>query len=95
MATRSAVDATVTCIWERLPARRLINDIFAVDQAHHNAGNRAIPWDVGNRDSYGGSNHGSRLGRAVGINAQHGADNRHIVAHILRKKRADRTVYDT
>ena len=69
-----------------------VDDVLAVHIADGNAGDRAGPRNIGNRESDGGADHGSDFGRAVRVNRHHRADHGNIVAHILREQRADRPV---
>ena len=72
-----------------------VDDELAVNQTHDNAGDGAIPGDVGDSDSGGSTDHSHGLGLAIGVNAHHGADQSHIVAHILGEQGADGTVDHT
>ena len=71
-----------------------VDDIFPVHQAHHHAGDGAIPGDVGDGNGDGGADHGGDFRCAVGIHRHHGADHRHVVAHILGEEGADGAVDD-
>ena len=71
-----------------------VDDIFAVHQTHNDAGNRAVPRNLGDRNGDGRANHRGDFRRTVGIHRHHGAHQRHVVAHILRKQRTDRAVDD-
>ena len=71
-----------------------VDNIFAVHQADDDAGNRAVPRDVGNGDGDRGADHGGDFRRAVGIHRHDGADHGHVVAHILGEEGTDGPVDD-
>ena len=72
-----------------------VDDELAVHQTNHDTGDGAVPGDVGNSNSGRGTDHSHGLGLAIGVNAHHGADQSHIVAHILGEQGADGTVNHT
>ena len=69
-----------------------VDHIGAVHQADGDAGDRAVPRDVGDRERHTHAHHAGDLGRAVVVHAHHGAHHRNVVAHVLREQRADRAV---
>ena len=71
-----------------------IDNILAVHIPYGNAGDRALPRDIGDGQGRGGSHHGGNLRRAVRIHRHDGAHHGYIVSHILGEQGADRPVDD-
>ena len=71
-----------------------VDDVFAVNQTEGNAGDGAVPGDLGDGNGDGRAEHGRDLGRAVRIDRHDRGDHGNVVAHILGEQRADRTVDD-
>jgi hypothetical protein len=57
-----------------------IDDEFAIDAAHVNAGDRAIKRDVADAKGERSAEHGAHLGRIVGIAGHDGVDELDFVA---------------
>ena len=70
---------------------RVDND-FAVNKTNKSGSDRTIPRNIGNGDCRRNTDSGGDFRRAVGVNRHNGCNNRTIVAHILREKRADGAV---
>ena len=66
-----------------------VDDKLPVNQAHGNAGDGALPGDVGDGEGDGGANHGGNLRGVVLVHGHHGADDGHVVAHVLGEQGAD------
>ena len=71
-----------------------VDDDLAVYKTDGNAGDRAVPRDIGDGDRDRGTDHRGDLGSAVGIHGHHGGDDTDVVAHILGEQRTDRAVDD-
>ena len=71
-----------------------VDDDLAVYQTYRNAGDRAVPRDIGDGDGDGCTDHSGDLGHAVGIDGHDGGDDGDVVAHILGEQRTDGTVDD-
>ena len=69
-----------------------VDDELAVDQADGDAGDRAVPRDIGDGQRDRGADHRGDFRGAVMVDGHHGADDGNVVAHILREQRADRAV---
>ena len=77
-----------------LLSSRIEHDL-AVYQTNAYTSDRAVPRNIGNRDSDGSRAHTRDLGRAVVVNCEYGHNYRNIVSHILREEGAYRAVYHT
>ncbi len=69
-----------------------VNHVLAVNQAHRDPGDRAVPGNIRDGEGNGGAHHCGDFRRAVLVRRHDGADDRHVVAHILWEQRADRPV---
>ena len=65
---------------------------FAVNQTGLNTSDRAIPWNVGDGQCEGSTQHTSYFRAAVLINRENGHNNSYVVSHIFWEQWADRTV---
>ena len=72
-----------------------VDNQLAVHQTHEHAADGAVPGDIGNGQSDGGTDHTGDLGAAVGIDAHDSHNDGHIVAHVLGEQGTDGTVDHT
>jgi len=73
---------------------RGIDDDLAIDQADMDAGDRAIPRDVRDRDGNRGAEHGGDFRGIVLVDRHDHIADGAVIAQVFREERADRTVND-
>ena len=66
-----------------------VDDKLIVHQAHGNAGNGALPGDIGDGQGNGGADEGGDLRGVVLVHRHNRADNGHVVAHVLGEQGTD------
>ena len=71
-----------------------IDDVFPVHIAHAHAGDGAVPRNIGDGKGNGGAHHGGNLRGAILVYGHDGADDGHVVAHILGEQGPDGPVND-
>ncbi len=72
-----------------------VEDYLTVHKAYADAGNGAVPGNIGYGYGNGGGYHTQYLGLCVGIYGEDGHNNGHVISHILGEKGSDRAVNHT
>ena len=71
------------------------DDDLIINQTYLNTADWTIPWNIGNGQCKGSTEHAGNFWGVILINRENGHNNRNVVSHIFWEERTDWTVYQT